>query len=193
MSLDDQIRWDREHSESKSMPPPARFLREVIEGGYWDIPRGEALDIACGKGANSLYLAEHGFDVLPMDISPAALREARRHSDERNLKVSWEQVDLEHTQLPRSRFDLIININYLQRALIPQIKTAVKAGGHVVFETFLIDQRTVGHPSNADYLLAHNELLNYFHEFRILCYREGKFVVGNDVSFRASLLAQKTI
>ena len=191
MSLDDQLRWDLKHSESRHMPPPSRFLREIIEGGYWDIPRGQALDVACGKGANALYLAEHGFEVLAMEISPAALSEARRHADERNLKISWEQADLEHAQLPLSQFDLVVDINYLQRSLIAQIKTALKTGGHVVFETFLLDQQTIGHPNNPDYLLAHNELLAHFHDFRILHYREGKFFEGAEASFRAGLLAQK--
>jgi 2-polyprenyl-3-methyl-5-hydroxy-6-metoxy-1,4-benzoquinol methylase len=137
------------------------------------------------------YLAEHGFEVVAMDISPAALREAHRHADEKNLKISWEQVDLEHAQLPLSQFDLVVDINYLQRSLIAKLKTALKTGGHVVFETFLLDQRTIGHPNNPDYLLAHNELLAHFHDFRILYYREGKSFEGAEASFRAGLLAQK--
>src|SRR4030095_3124332 len=123
-----------------------------------------------------------------MDISPAALSEARRHANEKNLKISWEQADLEHAQLPRFQFDLAVDINYLQRSLIAPLKAALKTGGHVVFETFLIDQQTIGHPNNPDYLLAHNELLTHFHDFRILCYREGKSFEGAEASFRAGLL-----
>ncbi len=71
-------------------------------------------------------------------------------------------------------FDLIINFNYLERSLIPKMKSALRVGGHIVFETYLIDQREIGHPKNPEYLLQHNELLDHFREFRVLCYREGK-------------------
>jgi len=191
MSLDDQIRWDQQHAESPGVKLPSLFLREIFESGPWKIPRGLALDVACGKGRNALFLAERGFDVMAIDISPAALSEGRQRADEKNLKISWERGDLEEAQLPQARFDLIINFNYLQRSLIRQIKTALKIGGHVIFETYLIDQQTIGHPKNPDYLLAHNELLNHFRGFRVLYYREGKFVDGSEPSFRAGLLAQK--
>ncbi|HET9549784.1 MAG TPA: methyltransferase type 12, partial [Candidatus Binatia bacterium] len=68
---------------------------------------------------------------------------------------------------------------------------ALAPGGYIVFETYLIDQQTIGHPENPDYLLAHNELLNYFRDLRILYYREGKFTDGPEPSFRAGILAQK--
>jgi 2-polyprenyl-3-methyl-5-hydroxy-6-metoxy-1,4-benzoquinol methylase len=192
MSRDDQIRWDRRHGESRGAERPSAFLREIFERGPWEIPRGEALDIACGKGRNTLFLAEQGFHVVGMDISPAALGEARRRAGEANLNIDWRQVDLEKTQLPAHAFDLIINFNYLQRSLIASMKAALKSGGHVIFETYLIDQAAVGHPKNPDYLLAHNELLDHFRDFRVLCYREGAFTDGSEPSFRAGLLARQT-
>lgn len=107
------------------------------------------------------------------------------------MTILWQQEDLEQIRLPENGFDLVINVNYLQRALIPRLKAALKTGGHVIFETYLIDQRAIGHPRNPDYLLAHNELLNHFREFRVLYYREGKFRDGDEPSFRAGILAGK--
>jgi hypothetical protein len=86
----------------------------------------------------------------------------------------------------------VINFKYLQRSLIPQLKAAVKRGGFFIFETFLIDQQTMGHPSNPDYLLRHNELLNFCRDLRVLLYREGKLREGSAPSFRAGILAQKS-
>ena len=71
------------------------------------------------------------------------------------------------------------------------MKSALAPGGYIVFETYLIDQQTIGHPKNPDYLLAHNELLNHFRDFRVLCYHEGKFADGGEPSFRAGIFAQK--
>lgn len=191
MSTDDRIRWDAQHVNSPSAQPPAALLREIVESGGWTIRRGNALDIACGKGRNALYLARHGFAVTALDISTVALDEGRRRAHEDDLAVDWRQCDLAASTLPVGEFDLIIDFNYLQRSLIGPIKQRVKSGGHVIFETYLIDQAAVGHPHNPDYLLRHNELLDGFREFRVLFYREGKFADGGAPAFRAGIFAQR--
>jgi SAM-dependent methyltransferase len=191
MSLDDQIRWDRQHTQRQGGEEPADFLRQIFETEAWPLPRERALDLACGKGRHSLYLAERGFEVIAMDISPVALAEGRRRADEKRLSVQWRQADLEQVQLEEAGFDLIVNFNYLQRSLFEQIKRALRTGGHIVFETYLIDQREMGHPKNPEYLLGYNELLERFRDFRVLCYREGSFADGGEISFRAGIFAQK--
>jgi SAM-dependent methyltransferase len=191
MSLDDQIRWDRQHAQRQGGEQPADFLRQIFETEAWPLPRGRALDLACGKGRNSLYLAESGFEVVAMDISPVALADGRRRADEKQLSIEWCQADLEQVQLEEAGYDLIVNFNYLQRSLLGQIKRALRTGGHVVFETYLIDQREVGHPKNPEYLLGYNELLESYRNFRVLCYREGRFSDGGEISYRAGIFAQK--
>ena len=191
MSRSDQVRWDRQHADSAGEEQPASFLCQVFATGSWQLPRGRALDIACGKGRNSHYLAEHGFKVVAMDISPVALDEGRKRAEAKQLRIDWRQTDLEAVQLESAAFDLVVNFDYLQRSLIPQIKCAVKVGGYVIYETFLIDQKELGHPKNPDYLLRHNELLEHFRDFRVLYYREGKFTEVNEASYRAGILAQR--
>ena len=191
MTADDQIRWDRQHAEAHGAQAPSRFLQEIIDSDHWTIPRGRALDVACGKGRNALFLAERGFDVVAIDVSPVALEEGRRRAAERSLAISWERADLEQIALPENSFNLVVNFNYLQRSLIPPLKAALKSGGHVIFETYLIDQQAIGHPKNPEYLLSHNELLFQFRDFRALLYREGKFADSAETSFRAGILAQK--
>ena len=191
MILNDQARWDQRHGQSQGTPPAARFLREIIESALWSLPCGRALDLACGKGHNAIYLAEHGFDVTALDISSVALEDGRRLAQEQNLRIDWRQCDLKAAVLPAAAFDLIVNFNYLQRSLMAQIKRAVRIGGHVIFETYLIDQAAVGHPKNPDYLLKHNELLDFFRDFRVLLYHEGKFTDGGAASFRAGIFAQR--
>jgi SAM-dependent methyltransferase len=59
--------WD-----SGVVPPE---LREVVEGAL-PLSPGYALDIGCGTGTNSLYLAEHGWQVVGVDFAGPAIRRA---------------------------------------------------------------------------------------------------------------------
>ena len=191
MSVEDQIRWNRKHAASGPLEAPSAFLREILESDAWRIPPGKALDLACGKGRNAIFLAAGGFEVTGIDISPAGLDEGRRRAVGSSLTIDWRQCDLEQIELAVEDYDLIVQCNYWQRSLIAPIKRAIRRGGYVVCETYLIDQQTLGHPHRPDFLLAHNELLDHFREFRVLLYREGKFAHGTEPAFRAGLLAQR--
>ena len=189
MSAEDQARWDCKHAGSGTTEIPADFLREVLESDGWTIPCGRALDLACGKGRNAIFLATRGFQVTAVDISPIALEEARRRA--RSLSIDWRQYDLQHIHLCAEEYDLIVAINYLQRSLIPQIKRAIKKGGYIVWDTYLIDQKEIGRPNNPEFLLNRNELLDHFRDFRVALYREGKFSESSEPAFRAGILAQR--
>jgi SAM-dependent methyltransferase len=191
MAITNRERWDLRHTTRRAPDKPSGFLRDIIDNPAWTIQRGRALDIATGKGRNAFFLAALGFDVDAIDISAVALEEARERATALTLSISWRQMDLEQLELPERCYDLIVNFNYLQRSLVPQIKKALKSGGVAIFETYLIDQRNIGHPSNPAYLLGHNELLELFRDLRVLYYREGKFVEDGEEAFRAGILAQR--
>jgi tellurite methyltransferase len=191
MALDDRARWDEKHAAEYATQKPSSFLKEIFETDSWPLPKGRALDIATGKGRNAIFLAEQGFQVVGIDISPVALEVARRTAQEKSLAIDWQEADLERIELPKGYYDLVVNFNYLQRSLVPQIKKTLKPGGWVIFETYLTDQSKIGHPINPDYLLFHNELLGFFRDFRVHYYREGKFLQLGEGEFRAGLLAQK--
>ena len=191
MTISDREKWDLRHATENRAEKPSNFLLDIFNNPAWTIRRGRALDLATGKGRNAVFLAGRGFDVEAVDISPAALDEARRRATERKLHISWREADLDRLELLQASYDLVLNFNYLQRSLIPRIKESLKVGGNIIFETYLIDQQAIGHPSNPAYLLGHNELLRFFRDFRVLWYREGKFSEGDEVSFRAGIFAQK--
>lgn len=191
MAVDDQDRWDRQHGEGYGTIAPSQFLQEILDSNHWTIPPGKALDVATGKGRNALFLAERGFQVVAIDISRVGLEEARKRAQGNSLSIDWQQHDLEKLQLPVAAYDLIVNINYLQRSLIPGLRSALKPDGHMIFETYLIDQQAAGHPKNPDYLLNHNELLEHFRDYRVSLYREGRFGDGAEPSFRAGIFAHK--
>lgn len=48
---------------------------------YFNFQMGEkAMDLACGKGRHSIYLADKGLDVTGLDLSPKNINHARRLS-----------------------------------------------------------------------------------------------------------------
>ncbi|HKA34660.1 MAG TPA: class I SAM-dependent methyltransferase [Candidatus Binatia bacterium] len=192
MAADDRKRWNEKHAATREDDAPSKFLQEILASKAWLIAPGRALDVATGKGRNAIYLAAQRFRVDAVDISAAALQEARKAAQAKGQAINFIEADLEHADLPRGAYDLVINFNYLDRGLIAHMKKALKPGGHIVFQTYLIDQREIGHPKNPAYLLGHNELLDLFRDFRVLYYREGKFADGGSEAYKAGLLAQKS-
>ena len=149
---------------------PSAFLVENIDL----LPKGRVLDVATGRGRNAVYLAGRGFEVEGIDISREALDTARVLAVESDVSVTFHLMDLESdVTLPEEAFDIIICFNYLHRPLIPQLKRALRPGGMLVYETYIVDQARFGKPKNPKHLLHHNELLECFHDFRCLRYREG--------------------
>lgn len=149
---------------------PAQFLVENI--GL--LSEGKALDLAMGNGQNTIYLAEMGFEVEGIDISSEAVSMAMESAERVGVSIKALIADLEDKYyIEKEAYDLIICFNYLQRSLIPQIKHGLRKGGMIVYETFIIDQARFGKPSNPDFLLKYNELLDMFRDFRCLRYREG--------------------
>jgi 2-polyprenyl-3-methyl-5-hydroxy-6-metoxy-1,4-benzoquinol methylase len=150
---------------------PSRFLIENI--GLLP-PKGRVLDIAMGRGRNSIYLAEIGFQVEGVDISPQAVESAMESARESGVEIDGLVADLEGDyRIAKDAYDVIVCFNYLQRSLIPDIKNGTREGGVVVYETFNIDQTQFGKPRNPDHLLKHNELPDIFRDFRCLRYHEG--------------------
>ncbi len=180
----DKIRWNKKYD---TLPMPTH-VSKVLKHYVSHATPGDALDIACGQGRNTVFLAEQGFHVDAVDISEVALSYLEDVDRVRTVCADLDTYEFTKT------YDLIVNINYLDRALIPKIKSALKPEGMVIFETFVeAEGRGFHQPSNADYLLHVNELLEMFREFEILCYEEkiDKNLRGENVKI-ASLVAKKS-
>jgi len=187
----DQKRWDKRFGRKKFAlgKEPNPFLKKHI----YLLPKGKALDMATGEGRNAVFLAQNGFEVDAVDISQKGLKKARKLAREKGVKVNALLVDLDHYQIEKDRYDLIANFYFLKRRLIPKIRRGLRKGGRAIFETYLLEHRTlaVGGPKQAKYFLKPNELLKLFKDFRILFYREGIFREGGRRKAVASLIAQK--
>ncbi|OBB89032.1 SAM-dependent methyltransferase [Mycobacterium colombiense] len=79
-------------------------LAEVAAG----LPAGRALDLGCGEGADALWLAERGWQVVAVDISATALQRAAEAASARNLLayIDFQRHDLNES-FPEGSFDLV--------------------------------------------------------------------------------------
>lgn len=71
-----------------------------------DLPPGRALDLGCGEGGDAVWLAERGWTVTGVDISPTAVARATRAAADRGLPAEFRAVDLETWRTDES-FDLV--------------------------------------------------------------------------------------
>ena len=187
----DQIRWNERFGKKGFAfgKEPNSFLKRYIHL----LPKGKALDIATGEGRNAIFLAQQGFKVDAVDISEEGLKKARKLAREKGVRINTFLIDLDQYQIEKGRYDLIANFYFLRRRLIPRMKKGLKKGGKVIFETYLLEHRSLGtgEPKQAKYFLKPNEPLRLFKNFRILLYREGIFREGGKRKAVASLIAEK--
>jgi SAM-dependent methyltransferase len=171
-SESDKSQWDQVYDQDAYVygKEPAEVLKDNID----ILPVGRALDIAMGEGRNAVFLAKKGFVVDGVDISEVAIRKAQRLAKENGVGITTIAADLNTYQIKPESYEVIVDIQYLQRSLIPQIKRGLKRGGVVVFENQTVDQLSL--PGSAgvrrDYLLAKGELKELFSEFKILHFSE---------------------
>jgi tellurite methyltransferase len=153
--------------------------------------QGRVLDVAAGAGRNALFLARRGLRVDAFDIALAGLQIAQSAARAEGLAVRLVQADLESLALPRGCYDAAINIRYLQRSLFEPLRAAVKVGGIILFETFLIDQQALGHCRNPAFLLQRGELRAAFSACEILVYEEGLFPDAAPPAYLARMIARR--
>ncbi|KAB8032288.1 methyltransferase domain-containing protein [Fluviispira multicolorata] len=72
------------------------------------------IDLGCGEGRDSLYLANKGFEVIGVDVSASALKRAREIAEEKNISLCFLERDVIYLRnLPFEGFDTAINMGCL--------------------------------------------------------------------------------
>lgn len=141
-----QILWDREYREAATIPSshraaPAHALVELA--GAVDIDVGNALDLGCGNGRNSFFLAEKGVDVTAVDFSQFALKLLSESQSRAALPGSITPINHDLRRgIPSAdkTFDLVLDAYCLchftetddQRYLMGEVARVLKSGGYLV-------------------------------------------------------------
>ncbi|HJW26123.1 MAG TPA: class I SAM-dependent methyltransferase [Rhodocyclaceae bacterium] len=146
-------------------PWVGRFARHIPAGG-------EVLDLACGSGRHARLLAAAGHPVLAVDRGAAALASLAAVPGVTPLAADLEGADW---PLAGRRFAGIVVTNYLWRPRLANVLELLAPGGVLIYETFMVGNERYGKPSNPDFLLRSQELLDLARSagLTVLAYEEG--------------------
>ena len=132
MTGEDRRRWDERYARQgptavDAVEPP-RLL-----GAYAEVfpTAGRALDLACGQGLGSVWLAMRGMDVWGFDISPVAISQARDLARRTGVgdRCRFDVVDLDEGLPAGSLVDVILCHKFRDRRLDPAIIERLGPGG----------------------------------------------------------------
>jgi SAM-dependent methyltransferase len=122
-------------------------------------PQGRVLDVAAGSGRNTRWLVQQGWQVEAVDRDEAALASLREIAG-----ITIRVADVENGIWPyqRQQFDGIVVCRYLHRPLFPLLMESLSPDGILIYETFMQGHEVYGRPTNPNFLLRPNELLEAF-------------------------------
>ena len=152
----------------KNIPSPwiCRYAQFIQAGG-------QVLDLACGSGRHTRWLATNNWKVYAADRNSAALAELQHIP---NVLTIVTDLENDIWPFPNDYFDGIIVSRYLHRPLLSQLIESLQVGGVLIYETFMDGNEHYGRPRNPDFLLRSNELLEtFFPHLTIIAYEQGEF------------------
>lgn len=172
--------WEERHRHRDGSPhPPSPFVANALEllSGHHAVaaPRHRrALDVACGAGRHTLLLADRGYAAIGVDWAHAAVAALRNRARAAGLAIDGIVADVTHWPFRLQRFDVVVIVDFLERALVPALRSAVAPGGVLIMETFLRGHERHGHLRNPAYLLAPGELAAMCPDWTVLAAYEGE-------------------
>src|SRR5262245_48746077 len=101
-------------------------------------------------------------------------------------------MDLDAPGFSPASLDVVIIVNFLDRWLFAALPHWLRAGGVLLWDTFLLEQREIGHPRNPDFLLNRGELARRLGgSFDLLAEREGLVEDASGRAFRSGVVARR--
>lgn len=124
--IPDRLRqdWNRTYSETdyRQLPwfsaRPSAWVSTAVDEGWWP-RRARILDVGCGAGSNSLFLARAGYRVTGIDLAEGAIAAARARAARAGLAVEFRVADALRVPFPRGEFDGALDIGCFHTLPIP--------------------------------------------------------------------------
>lgn len=123
--------WDVRFAANEWPSHPDDTLVELVSG----LAPGRAVDLGCGPGRNSIWLASQGWQVTGVDVSAVGLEQAARRAHERGVTLELLHVDLTAYTPLKGAFELVVlaNMHFSpgeREELFARFAEAVAPGGH---------------------------------------------------------------
>lgn len=122
--------------DSSSLWRPPVFLADHVKAlpppGF-----GPVLDLGCGGGRATVWLAQRGYDVTAVDHLEDALDLARRLARLHEVRPTFLRRDLEAPdQVPSGPWSLVLSVRFLDRPLLRRLPDLLRPGGMILLRTF---------------------------------------------------------
>ncbi len=153
----------------------------VIDSVRYLPSNAKVLDIGCGEGRDSLFLAKCNFNVSAVDISEEGIRKLKKNSRKEKLKIKTDVSDVKSYLQDCEKFDAIIAMNILQFIdqknifnVIEKIKSKTKPNGINVIASFVAQspKQKKAVLSKGRYFFDKGELKELYKDWKILFYEE---------------------
>lgn len=99
---------------------------------------GTALDLGCGEGRYSIYLARNGWSVKAVDFSDKGIEKLRNYAEENDFDIEAEVADVRNYEIEEEKYDLIMAVTILDHInkendtlIARRMKNALKPGGYL--------------------------------------------------------------
>ncbi len=179
MAESDQQKWDKRYARDvqRQPPTPAPWLVNIAN----QLPQGAALDLACGRGGNAIYLASHGYSVDAIDISPVGLQLAREAAGAAGVKVNFFCQDLmEDLDISTWCYDLIVVFHFMAPELLSRLHQALRPGGVLVVEQHMSGYPGAAGPGSDRFRVAPGALARTLSSLDIVRVEEGLVPQNSD-------------
>jgi SAM-dependent methyltransferase len=116
---------------------------EVVEAIEQGRTSGRALDLGCGTGTQSIYVAQHGWQVVGVDFSPKAIALAREKANHVGVNVDFRIGDVSRLDDLVGPFDFALDVGCFhgldaaaQARYVAQLTRLMRSGGRFMLWAF---------------------------------------------------------
>ena len=178
--------WGREYARTPDRfiwgTGPSSLARDVARRLG---PRARVLDLGCGEGRDSVFLAERGHSVVGLELSIDGLRKAARLAADRGVRVTWVCAALPAVPLS-GPFDLVFScgsIHYVASAdrprLFQELGALTRPGGYHAHAVFTA-RRVYREKGEVVHYFTPRELGDAYRDWDVLRHEEGLIRCAQD-------------
>jgi tellurite methyltransferase len=189
MSETERVQWEARYRTEGRLASGASLFVTTAVSNHSTRP-GRALDVGGGTGRNAVWLAEQGWSVTVVDVSPTALALAEEDATQAGVALTTIAADLDVDPLPAGPWDLIVVHHYLNRPLFRVLAASLRPGGLLVFAQPTVENLKRHDRPGPAHSLESGEALQLVTELDVLSYVEGWTPEGRH---EAQLVAQRPV